>query len=119
MTVRRDAPTPTGTAAQAAVAGVAARAGVRGATMIEALLLAVWAAPCLVIIGGLFLWRNLHPDTPIFDLLAQYWPFILIAEIENLRGNDHAVKIFDRFHLNRARAHRPQREGDCQRGDEP
>jgi len=54
MTIRRDAPTPTGTAAQAAVAGVAARAGVRGATMIEALLLAVWAAPCLVIVGGLF-----------------------------------------------------------------
>src|SRR6516165_4099686 len=33
----------------------------------------------LLIIGGLFLWRNLHPDTPVFDLLAQYWPFILIA----------------------------------------
>ena len=54
MTVRRDAPTPTGTAAQAAVAGAVERAGVRGATMIEGLLLAVWAAPCLVIIGGLF-----------------------------------------------------------------
>ena len=33
----------------------------------------------LLLIGGLFLWRNLHPETPIFDLAAQYWPFILIA----------------------------------------
>ena len=33
----------------------------------------------LLLIGGLFLWRNLHPETPIFDLLAQYWPFLLIA----------------------------------------
>jgi len=33
----------------------------------------------LLIIGGLFLWRNLHPDTPIFELLAQYWPFLLIG----------------------------------------
>ena len=33
----------------------------------------------LLIIGSLFLWRNLHPDTPVFDLLAQYWPFVLIA----------------------------------------
>jgi DUF4097 and DUF4098 domain-containing protein YvlB len=33
----------------------------------------------LLIIGGLFLWRNLHPETPIFDLMAQYWPFLLIA----------------------------------------
>jgi DUF4097 and DUF4098 domain-containing protein YvlB len=33
----------------------------------------------LLIIGGLFLWRNMHPDTPVFDLLAQYWPFILIG----------------------------------------
>ena len=33
----------------------------------------------LLIIGGLFLWRNLHPDTGIFDLMAQYWPFLLIA----------------------------------------
>jgi DUF4097 and DUF4098 domain-containing protein YvlB len=30
-------------------------------------------------IGCLFLWRNMHPDTQIFDLLAQYWPFVLIA----------------------------------------
>jgi hypothetical protein len=33
----------------------------------------------LLLIGGLFLWRNLHPDTPIFDLASQYWPFLLIA----------------------------------------
>ena len=33
----------------------------------------------LIVIGGLFLWRNLHPETPVFDLLAQYWPFLLIA----------------------------------------
>lgn len=33
----------------------------------------------LVIVGGLFLWRNLHPETQIFDLVAQYWPFLLIA----------------------------------------
>lgn len=33
----------------------------------------------LLLIGGLFLWRNLHPETPIFDLLALYWPFLLIV----------------------------------------
>jgi DUF4097 and DUF4098 domain-containing protein YvlB len=33
----------------------------------------------LLIIGGLFLWRNLHPETQIFDLVSLYWPFILIA----------------------------------------
>jgi len=33
----------------------------------------------LLIVGGLFLWRNLHPDTPIFELMAQYWPFLLIG----------------------------------------
>jgi len=33
----------------------------------------------LLLIGGLFLWRNLHPETPIFELIAQYWPFVLIA----------------------------------------
>jgi DUF4097 and DUF4098 domain-containing protein YvlB len=32
----------------------------------------------LLLIGGLFLWRNLHPETPVFDLLAMYWPFLLI-----------------------------------------
>jgi len=33
----------------------------------------------LLLIGGIFLWTNLHPETPIFDLLARYWPFVLIA----------------------------------------
>jgi Toastrack DUF4097 len=33
----------------------------------------------LLVVGGLFLWRNLYPETPIFDLLALYWPFLLIA----------------------------------------
>ncbi len=33
----------------------------------------------LLAIGALFLWRNLHPEAPIFDLVAQYWPFALIA----------------------------------------
>jgi hypothetical protein len=33
----------------------------------------------LLLIGGLFLWRNLHPEAPIFDLVAQYWPLVLIA----------------------------------------
>src|SRR5689334_24136053 len=33
----------------------------------------------LLLIGGLFLWRNLHPEVPIFDIVARYWPFVLIA----------------------------------------
>jgi hypothetical protein len=33
----------------------------------------------LLLIGCLFLWRNLHPEAPVFDLIAQYWPFLLIA----------------------------------------
>ena len=33
----------------------------------------------LLVIGGLFLWRNLHPEAPVFDIVAQYWPFLLIA----------------------------------------
>jgi hypothetical protein len=33
----------------------------------------------LLLIGVLFLWRNLHPEAPVFDLLASYWPFVLIA----------------------------------------
>jgi|SoiMethySBSTD1v2_1073268.scaffolds.fasta_scaffold95677_3 DUF4097 and DUF4098 domain-containing protein YvlB len=32
----------------------------------------------LLLIGSLFLWRNLHPEWPIFDTLARFWPFILI-----------------------------------------
>ncbi len=33
----------------------------------------------LLLIGGLFLWRNMHPEAPIFDIVAQYWPFLLIG----------------------------------------
>jgi hypothetical protein len=33
----------------------------------------------LLVIGGLFLWNNLHPELPVFDLLSQYWPFLLIG----------------------------------------
>ena len=33
----------------------------------------------MLLIGGLFLWRNFHPEVPVFDLLAQYWPFLLIG----------------------------------------
>ena len=33
----------------------------------------------LLLIGGMFLWRNLHPETPIFDIFALYWPFLLIG----------------------------------------
>lgn len=33
----------------------------------------------LLLIGGLFLWRNLHPELPVFDLIARYWPFLLIV----------------------------------------
>jgi len=32
----------------------------------------------LVIIGGLFLWRNFHPEAPIYEIFALYWPFLLI-----------------------------------------
>jgi DUF4097 and DUF4098 domain-containing protein YvlB len=32
----------------------------------------------LVIIGGLFLWRNFHPEAPIYEIMALYWPFLLI-----------------------------------------
>jgi DUF4097 and DUF4098 domain-containing protein YvlB len=33
----------------------------------------------LLLIGGLFLWHNLHPEAPIFDMVSQYWPFLLIG----------------------------------------
>ena len=33
----------------------------------------------LLAMGGFFLWRNLHPEMPIFDLLSQYWPLALVA----------------------------------------
>jgi DUF4097 and DUF4098 domain-containing protein YvlB len=53
----------------------------------------------LLLIGGLFLWRNLHPETPVFDLFAQYWPFLLIAWgvlrlIEVLVARDRRYPVF-------------------------
>lgn len=33
----------------------------------------------LVLIGAGFLIYNLRPDIPLFDLLSQYWPFLLIV----------------------------------------
>jgi DUF4097 and DUF4098 domain-containing protein YvlB len=33
----------------------------------------------LLLIGALFLWRNLHPETPVLELIARYWPLLLIA----------------------------------------
>ena len=33
----------------------------------------------LLLIGGLFLWKNLHPDAPVFELIARDWPFLLIG----------------------------------------
>ena len=32
----------------------------------------------LLMIGAFFLWHNLHPEAPLFDMAAQYWPFVLI-----------------------------------------
>ena len=33
----------------------------------------------LLIIGVLFLWNNMHPEASVFDLVARYWPFLLIG----------------------------------------
>ena len=33
----------------------------------------------LILIGGLFLLNNLRPDLPLMDLVARYWPFVLIG----------------------------------------
>jgi hypothetical protein len=33
----------------------------------------------LLLIGVFFLWNNLRPDFPVFDTLARYWPFLLVA----------------------------------------
>lgn len=33
----------------------------------------------LLLIGCLFLWRNLHPEVPVFELFSRYWPFLLIG----------------------------------------
>jgi DUF4097 and DUF4098 domain-containing protein YvlB len=33
----------------------------------------------MLIVGGAFLWRNLHPETPLFDIVSLYWPYLLIG----------------------------------------
>lgn len=33
----------------------------------------------LILIGGLFLMRNLWPEIPLADIISRYWPFVLIA----------------------------------------
>ena len=33
----------------------------------------------LIIIGALFLMRNLWPEIPLADIVSRYWPFVLIA----------------------------------------
>lgn len=33
----------------------------------------------LILLGGLFLVNNLRPDLPLYDVVAVYWPFLLIA----------------------------------------
>ena len=33
----------------------------------------------LILIGGLFLMRNLWPDIPLADMISRYWPLVLIA----------------------------------------
>jgi putative adhesin len=33
----------------------------------------------LILIGALFLMRNLWPEIPIADIISRYWPFLLIA----------------------------------------
>src|SRR5947209_8098159 len=33
----------------------------------------------LLLIGALFLWKNMHPEAPVFEMVAQYWPFLLIG----------------------------------------
>lgn len=33
----------------------------------------------LLLIGCLFLWHNMRPEVPIFEVMAQYWPFLLIG----------------------------------------
>ncbi len=33
----------------------------------------------LLLIGGLFLWSNLHPEAPVWHIMIQDWPFVLIG----------------------------------------
>src|SRR5689334_20936631 len=38
------------------------------------------AGPLILIgMGALFLWNNVRPEIPVWNLVAQYWPFFLIA----------------------------------------
>lgn len=32
----------------------------------------------LLLVGGLFLWYNFHPEASVFGILSNYWPFLLI-----------------------------------------
>jgi DUF4097 and DUF4098 domain-containing protein YvlB len=33
----------------------------------------------LIVIGALFLMKNIHPDLPLMEIFGRYWPFLLIA----------------------------------------
>jgi DUF4097 and DUF4098 domain-containing protein YvlB len=33
----------------------------------------------LLLVGGLFLWKNMHPEAPVFEMMANGWPFLLIG----------------------------------------
>ena len=33
----------------------------------------------LILLGVLFLVNNLRPDLPLYEVIAVYWPFLLIA----------------------------------------
>ncbi len=33
----------------------------------------------LLLVGVVFLWHNLHPESPLFEQLSTYWPFLLIG----------------------------------------
>ena len=52
----------------------------------------------LLVIGGLFLWNNLHPESSLFDMAARYWPFLLIGWgllrlVEVAVRRDHHVRF--------------------------
>jgi hypothetical protein len=49
----------------------------------------------IILVGAAFLIYNLRPDIPLFDLLAQYWPFLLIAW-GTLRPARSAAGLFPR-----------------------
>lgn len=37
----------------------------------------LWAL-CLIVVGGLFLWRNFNPNLHPWQILAKYWPVLII-----------------------------------------